>query len=113
MIPHERSLVESMKDRPFAMLGVLYDHDLRRARPILDQLGVNYPNFWNREGGRSGHLSSLWNVHRWPTRFVMDHKGVIRAIDLQYDDLFEIVEDLVAEAEADAAGSSKEKPDAE
>ena len=35
MYPHERSLVEELKDKPFAILGVNSDKDLAALKPRL------------------------------------------------------------------------------
>ena len=45
--------------------------------------------------GRPGPISDDWNVHRWPTVFVLDQNGVIRSRDARGQDLAEAVKALL------------------
>ena len=78
MIPHERSLVESMKDKPFALIGVNSDKDKAYFQAEAADMGVTWRSFWCGEKGTSGVIPSKWNVRGWPTLYVIDHNGVIR-----------------------------------
>lgn len=101
MYPHERSLVQRMKDKPFALLGVNSDRDLDKIRKICVEKELTWRSFWNGPEGTGGPISSLWNVRGWPTIYIIDHKGVIRDKNKRGEALDEVVEQLVAEAEAD------------
>ena len=46
MLPHERSLVEEMKDQPFALLGINSDGDAAKLRGILDKEGLSQFANW-------------------------------------------------------------------
>jgi len=102
MYPHERSLVKKMADKPFALLGVNSDKDREALKPVLKEQEITWRSFWNGEKGTAGPISEEWNVHGWPTLYVIDHKGVIRHKwegspgDKKLD---EAIEKLVAEAE--------------
>ena len=76
MIPHERSLVQRLKDKPFALLGINSD-DEKRYRAAVKEGGITWPN-WFDGGNPSGPIASQWNVNFWPTVYVLDAKGVIR-----------------------------------
>jgi len=78
MYPHERSLVKKMADKPFALLGVNSDTDLKALKPILEKEEITWRSFWNGPKGTRGPISETWNVSGWPTLYVIDHKGVIR-----------------------------------
>jgi hypothetical protein len=78
MIPHERSLVERLKDKPFALIGINSDDDKDAYRVQQKEMGVTWRSFWNGPRGTSGPISSKWGVRGWPTIYVLDHKGVIR-----------------------------------
>ncbi len=101
MIPHERSLVEKLKDEPFALVGVNSDpkETLRKA---MASERITWRSFWDG-GGTTGPIASNWNVHGWPTIFVLDANGVIRAKDLRDDELGKKVEELLAEIKAKRA----------
>jgi hypothetical protein len=78
MYPHERSLVKKMADKPFALIGVNSDRDLKELKKTLEEEEITWRSFWNGEMGTGGPISTDWNVRGWPTLFVIDHKGVIR-----------------------------------
>ena len=79
MYPHERSLVKEMKDKPFALIGVNSDADKEKLRPRMEEENITWRSFWNGLEGTSGPISAEWNVTGWPTLYVIDHNGVIRA----------------------------------
>ena len=78
MYPHERSLVENLKDEPFAIVGVNSDKDLEKLQPVLAEENITWRSFWNGEDGTSGPISRRWNVQGWPTLYLIDAKGVLR-----------------------------------
>jgi hypothetical protein len=102
MIPHERSLVDSMKDRPFAVIGVNSDREKDYYDEQAKEMGVTWRSFWCGAAGTSGPIPTRWNVRGWPTLFVVDHDGVIRHKWLGSpgnDVLDAAIEELVAKAE--------------
>ncbi|MFK7741538.1 MAG: peroxiredoxin family protein [Planctomycetota bacterium] len=71
MYPHERSLVEEMKDKPFALIGVNSD-DVPRAKKAIAENKLNWRSFQNQEKGRPAAISKDWAVKGWPTIVVLD-----------------------------------------
>ncbi len=71
MIPHERSLVEEMKDKPFALLGVNSDTKERALKSVADNQ-INWRSFWAGEERTSGPIPRAWHVQGWPTIVVLD-----------------------------------------
>ena len=94
MYPHERSLVERMKDRPFALIGVNSDTSLEKIKEVVAEEKISWRSFWNGPEGPDGRISSLWNVKGWPTIYIIDHEGVIRNKNLRGDDLDVILAQL-------------------
>jgi hypothetical protein len=78
MYPHERSLVKRLDGKPFALVGVNSDADLKALKPILEKEQITWRSFWNGEKGTRGPISEEWNIRGWPTLYLIDHKGVIR-----------------------------------
>ena len=78
MYPHERSLVEAMKDRPFALVGVNSDVDKAKLEERIAAESIRWRSFWNGPEGTNGPISKAWRVSGWPTTIVIDHRGVIR-----------------------------------
>lgn len=110
MYPHERSLVQKLEDKPFALIGVNSDRDLKALQEVLEDEEITWRSFWNGPQGTSGPISTEWNVHGWPTLFLIDHKGVIRHkwLGSPGDKVMdESIDKLVAEAEKDAKNGKK------
>jgi hypothetical protein len=115
MYPHERSLVKKLADKPFALVGVNSDENLVELKKVLEEERITWRSFWNGKEGTGGPIATEWNVHGWPTLFVIDHKGVIRhkwAGSPGEEKLDAAIDRLVAEAEGKPlpADPPKEKP---
>jgi hypothetical protein len=78
MYPHERSLVKTLADKPFALVGVNSDPDLEKLKAVLKDENITWRSFTNGPDGTGGPISTAWRVQGWPTLYVIDHKGVIR-----------------------------------
>ena len=97
MYPHERSLVEELKDQPFALIGVNSDKDKTVLRKRMTEENITWRSFWNGPEGTGGPISSQWNVRGWPTIYVLDHNGVIRYKNKRGEELEAAVKTLLAE----------------
>jgi hypothetical protein len=95
MIPHEKAMVDRLKSKPFALIGINSDGDRDTLRKILDKTGIG----WRQvvDGSTSGPIASQWNVSGWPTIYVIDQKGVIRHRDLRDQELEDAVMKLLQE----------------
>ena len=81
MIPHEKEMVARLKNKPFALVGINSDGGRDALLKIMKEQGI----FWRSavEGSTNGPIATKWNVHGWPTIFVIDANGVIRHRDLR------------------------------
>jgi thiol-disulfide isomerase/thioredoxin len=95
MIPHEKELVERMKDKPFALLGINADKDRSEVKRAVESKGITWRSWWD---GTGGPIATKWNVQSWPTICVIDPRGVIRYTGVQGKDLDEAVDALLAES---------------
>jgi thiol-disulfide isomerase/thioredoxin len=77
MVPSEIKLVERMKGKPFVLIGVNGDESKIDAKRCAKKENIFWPSFWNKEG-KDGPIPTSWNVHGWPSVFVLDTNGVIR-----------------------------------
>ena len=102
MIPDEKKLVERMKDRPFALLGIDSDPG---TREVLAKRFESEGITWRNAMDGSGSLAATWHVRAYPTVYLLDEKGVIRATDLRGEDLDARVEELVKKLEAASKAS--------
>ncbi len=99
MFPHERSLVETYKNEPFAIVGINSDADLEKLKPVREKENISWRSFWNGPEGTGGPISTAWNVSGWPTLYILDAKGVIRCKMVGGDEqrIDEMLETLLAE----------------
>ena len=110
MIPHERSLVDKLKDKPFALIGVNSDgtneeDGLKTWREKAKEMGVTWRSF--RDEGNTPRISESWRVQGWPTLYYIDHEGVIRHKDVRDEaEMEKVLDEMGAKAEA----AAKAKP---
>jgi hypothetical protein len=107
MYPHERSLVKRLADKPFALIGVNSDKDLEKLKPRLSEEQITWRSFWNGPEGTGGPISKRWGVTGWPTIYVLDHKGVIRAKGVRGEAMDKAVDLLLSEMEKEQSGEKK------
>ncbi|MHC4409877.1 MAG: TlpA family protein disulfide reductase, partial [Planctomycetota bacterium] len=77
MYPHERSLVKKYQDRPFTIIGVNSDRDREKLKTRIKEENITWRSFY--AGSTGGAIPTKWNVSGWPTIYVIDAKGIIRA----------------------------------
>jgi len=106
--PYERLLQELYKNWPFAMLSVESGATREEAKRSKTQRGLTYRSWWDGsdEEGR-GPIATSWNVGGLPTLYVLDANGVIRFVDVRYEDLLKAVRQLLEETPAPAASSAR------
>jgi thiol-disulfide isomerase/thioredoxin len=75
MIPHTRKLVEKMKDRPFVFVSISVDAKKETVVDFKKENSMPWTHWWNGLGG----IVNDWDVEGYPTIYVLDTKGVIRA----------------------------------
>ena len=77
MIPHQQKMVARLADEPFTLLGINSDGESRSAlKEKFENEKVTWPQIVE---GKEYPLSGAWNVHGFPTIYVLDHEGIIRA----------------------------------
>jgi peroxiredoxin len=75
MYDHERSLVERYKNKPFKLIGVSAD-DPDSLPDIMKRNNINWDSWAD---GLGGPIAAAWKVHSYPTVFIIDKNGIIRA----------------------------------
>ena len=94
MYPHERSLVEEMKDKPFALIGVNSDR-LTTARQAVKDNNLNWRSFQNQPPGAAQPISQEWSVQGWPTIVVLDEQMQIQYRGHNGDEATKVARTLV------------------
>ena len=95
--PYHRFLLELYRDWPFALLSVESGADRDVARRAKIDRGLLYRSWWDGAPRRDapGTIAAAWGVSGWPTTYVLDEKGAIRAIDPRKEDLLKVVRQLL------------------
>jgi RNA polymerase sigma factor (sigma-70 family) len=97
-VPHERELVEKYKGKPFTLLGVNCRETAESARKTMEAEKMTWPQWYDGEDD-GGPIVERYHVRAYPTVFVIDAKGIIRAKNALGEGLDQLVERLVKEAE--------------
>jgi thiol-disulfide isomerase/thioredoxin len=97
--PYERLMQELYANWPFAILSVETGSSQQAMKKLKTDAGLTYRSWWDAlpEGGGSGPIATAWNVGGYPSIYVLDGDGVIRFVDLRYEDLLKAVRQLVNE----------------
>lgn len=99
MIPHERELVEKLKDKPFSLVSISFDDSKDDLKKFLEKEKMPWTHWFN---GADGPIGKAWNIKFFPTIYVLDGKGVIRYKGVRGEAMDKAVETLLAEAPAAA-----------
>ena len=75
MYPHERSLVQRLNGKPFALIGVNTDSDLAAIRQIVKDKELTWRSFYDGSGGA---ISAQYGVAGFPTVLLIDAQGIVR-----------------------------------
>ena len=96
MYPHERSLVQRLKNEPFALIGINSDTSRDKLKAVIERENMTWRSFFDG-GDTQGPIATAWNVSGWPTIFVIDKDGVIRFKNVREKQLDDAVDTLLAE----------------
>lgn len=96
MVPHERSLVKRLADKPFVILGVNSDRSRERLKQVMKKHKITWRS-WFDGGSSGGPIAKRWNIKGWPTIYVLDPKGVIRFKNVRGKKLDQAIETVLKE----------------
>ena len=103
MLPHERSLVQQMEGRPFALLGINCDYTAMRCSRSVSSSRISWRNWGNTDS--SGSLTTRYGVRGLPTTYLLDANGIVRYHNLRGKELEQATQKLVRELEAQGGSS--------
>jgi thiol-disulfide isomerase/thioredoxin len=102
-VPHERKLVERLKGQPFALLGVDCLDDKEVACRVMERERMTWPS-WYDGAKDAGPISERYHIIGFPSIFVLDAKGIIRAKGARGVPLDRVVDSLLKEMATPAVG---------
>jgi hypothetical protein len=94
MVPHERSLVKRLENKPFALLGIDFDNSKEDLKKAEEKHKISWRS-WS--DGREGPIGKQWNIRYLPTIYVLDTKGVIRFKGVRDEAMDKAVDGLLKE----------------
>jgi len=101
MNPYERLMMELYGNWPFAIVSVETGESREATRKVKADERLAYRSWWDAQpAGGAGPIASAWNVGGFPSIYVLDGRGVIRYVDLRYEDLLKGVRQLLQEETA-------------
>ena len=104
-LPYMLRLKKRLADEPFEIVGVNSDTDRDRFRAQCKEFGVTWPNAF--EGRTGGPISLAWHVREFPTVYILDHEGRIRAKRIRGTAIGAKVDELLAELEREKGEREK------
>ena len=107
MFEHERSLVKRLEGKSFVLIGINSDQDREETKKKSEKEQITWRSFWNG-GSTRGPISTTWNVHGWPTTYVLDHKGVIRYKGVRGEAMDKAVDTLLQELDVKLSSPAAE-----
>jgi RNA polymerase sigma factor (sigma-70 family) len=79
MNAYERSLLKRMQGKPLAVVGVNCDNDKEKLAEWIKKEGITWPSWRDGDDGNaSGPIFRQFNIHTWPTIYILDQRGIIR-----------------------------------
>jgi hypothetical protein len=93
-----------MKDKPFVLLGVNSDPKDRILK-AMEKEKIVWPFFWDG-GNTGGPIAKKYGVQSWPTIYVLDGQGVIRAKNVRGEKLDAVVDKLLEEMGSAGGGEA-------
>lgn len=67
--------MKRLDGKRFALVGVNSDRDKEALKARLEEEDITWRSFWD---GADGPIAKSWNVHGWPTIYILDVDGKIR-----------------------------------
>jgi peroxiredoxin len=97
--PYERLMQDLYKNWPFSILSVETGSSQAAIKQRKEDESLRYRSWWDArsETGGRGAIAAAWSVAGYPAIYVLDGRGVIRFVDLRYEDLLKAVRQLVNE----------------
>ncbi len=110
-VPHERELVERLKGRRFALLGIACDESEDVALRAMERERMDWPSWYDGAPGE-GPIAGRYLIQGFPSVFVLDARGVIRAKDVRGEGLDQAVDELMKELEQPTQDKTPHDPTA-
>ncbi len=89
LYPQKRALMKRYAGKLFAVLDVNADEDVDTVRNSAKEGQIAWRSWWD---GPHGKIAETWNVYGWPTTYLIDRRGIIRAKNIRGKELDQAIE---------------------
>jgi thiol-disulfide isomerase/thioredoxin len=77
-VPKHQALLKRLEGKPFAIVGIdSNEEDREVAKKVCIEKGITWQSFWDGDMPKN-KITNRWNIHSWPTLYLLDSEGVIR-----------------------------------
>ena len=102
MSAYERSLMKKMQGKPLAVVGVNCDDNEHKLAEWIKKEGHTWRSWRDGNAGNAeGPIFRQFNIHTWPTIYIVDQRGIIRHKFLGFPGVVKLdaaIDELVKEA---------------
>jgi len=95
-MPNVVKLYREKQEDGFEILGISLDSKKDEMTAYVKQAGMTWPQYYDGKGW-GNEVARLFDIHGIPATFIVDRKGVLRAMNLRGPKLAERVEMLLKE----------------
>lgn len=97
LIPSQRELMKKYEGKPFTIISISADETPDEVVEFMKETPMPWVHWFN---GAEGGVVGEWKIPGFPTLFVIDSKGIIRARDVRDEaEMDELIGELIGEAE--------------
>lgn len=93
-MPNVIRVYEKFKDKDFRIVGISLDQAQKDLEDFIAERKIAWPQLFDGRGFE-GNLPFMYGVRSIPSAFLVDRKGIIRAVGLRGEDLMKKVEELL------------------
>lgn len=93
-MPNVKKTYEEFKDKGFTVVGISADHTEKNLRDFLAENKYDWKMIY-QPPDEEGTILEQYGIQKFPTTFLLDREGTIRAVDLRGEELHNAVKELV------------------
>lgn len=98
-LPNVLETYDTYHDRGFEIFGISLDKDEEKLDQTLKEKGMTWPQFFDGNGWQNA-LATKYEVQGIPFTILLDHEGVVQAVDVRGPALGRKVKELIEAMEA-------------
>jgi peroxiredoxin len=94
-LAEDQKTSDEFRDRAFVLVGISSYPGKEAVADAVQQAQFKWPMLWD---GSRGPIATQWHIQGWPTTYIIDARGIIRAKSHDLQSAKELLEELIQEA---------------